>query len=44
VEAKSWKLVIKTYLDTRKENEKLHRDIEGLKELDVRQEKKRLGK
>jgi outer membrane protein assembly factor BamD (BamD/ComL family) len=43
-EAKSWKTAIKTILDTRKENENLHKKIEGLKQLDVRQEEKRLGK
>ncbi len=43
-EAKSWKQAIRALLDTKKENERLHRNIEGLKELDVRQEKKRLGK
>ncbi len=43
-EVKSWKLAIKTMLDTKKENERLHKTIEGLKQLDVRQEQKRLGK
>lgn len=43
-EAKSWKVAIKTLLDARKENENLNKKIEGLKQLDVRQEEKRLGR
>ncbi len=43
-EAKSWKVALKTILDTRKENEKLNKKIEGLKQLDMRQEEKRLGR
>ncbi len=44
VEAKSWRQAIKSLLDARKENERLHKTIEGLKQLDVRQEQKRMGK
>ncbi len=44
VEAKNWRQAIKVLLDARKENERLHKNIEGLKELDLRQEQKRLGK
>ncbi len=43
-EAKSWKVAIKTILEARKENEKLNKKIEGLKQLDMRQEEKRLGR
>ncbi len=44
VEAKSWRHAIKLILEAKKENERLRKSIEGLKELDVRQEQKRLGK
>ncbi len=44
VEARSWKLAIGTILDEKKENERLRKSIEGLKELDIRQEQKRLGR
>ena len=43
-EARSWRQAIKTILDTKKENERLHKNIEGLKQLDMRQEQKRQGK
>jgi TolA-binding protein len=41
-EARSWRLAIKTVLETRKENERLHRTIEDLKQLDVKKEEQRL--
>ncbi len=44
VEAKSWRHAIKMILDAKKENERLRKSIEGLKQLDVRQEQKRQGK
>lgn len=43
-EAKSWRTTLRTLLDTRKENDRLNKNIEKLKQLDVRQEEKRLGR
>ena len=43
-EAKSWRQVIKLALDAKKENERLSKNIERLKQLDVKQEEKRLGR
>jgi outer membrane protein assembly factor BamD (BamD/ComL family) len=43
-EAKSWRQMIKLAQDARKENERLNKNIEQLKQLDVRQEEKRLGR
>ena len=43
-EARSWRQAIKVILETRKENERLNRNIEKLKQLDMRQEEKRLGR
>jgi len=43
-EAKSWSLALKTALETKKENERLTRNIERLKQLDVKQEERRLGR
>lgn len=43
-EAKSWRQVIKVILDAKKENERLLKNIEKLKQLDMRQEQKRLGR
>jgi outer membrane protein assembly factor BamD (BamD/ComL family) len=43
-EARSWRQAIKVILETRKENERLNKNIEKLKQLDVRQEEKRLGR
>lgn len=43
-EAKSWRQMIKLALDAKKENERLNKNIEQLKQLDVRQEEKRLGR
>jgi len=43
-EAKSWRQALKTLLDTKKDNDRLNKNIEKLKQLDVRQEEKRLGK
>lgn len=43
-EAKNWRTVLKAAIDTKKENDRLHKNIEKLKQLDVRQEEKRLGR
>lgn len=43
-EAKSWRQLIKLTLDTKKENERLNKSIEQLKQLDMKQEEKRLGR
>lgn len=43
-DAKNWRQAIKVVLDARKENERLLKNIEQLKQLDMRQEQKRLGK
>lgn len=43
-DARSWRQAIKVILDTRKENERLNKNIEKLKQLDMRQEEKRLGR
>ena len=43
-EAKSWRAVLKAAIDSKKENDRLHKNIEQLKQLDVRQEEKRLGR
>jgi outer membrane protein assembly factor BamD (BamD/ComL family) len=43
-EAKSWTHVLKAFIETKKENDRLNKNIEKLKQLDVRQEKKRLGR
>jgi outer membrane protein assembly factor BamD (BamD/ComL family) len=43
-EAKSWRTALKALLDTKKENDRLHKNIEKLKQLDMRQEEKRLGR
>jgi outer membrane protein assembly factor BamD (BamD/ComL family) len=43
-EAKSWRTALKAVLDTKKENDRLRKNIEMLKQLDVQQEEKRLGR
>jgi outer membrane protein assembly factor BamD (BamD/ComL family) len=43
-EARSWRQVLKVLLDTKKDNDRLNKNIEMLKQLDVRQEEKRLGR
>ncbi len=43
-DAKNWRQAIKVVLDAKKENERLLKNIEQLKQLDMRQEQKRLGK
>jgi outer membrane protein assembly factor BamD (BamD/ComL family) len=43
-EAKSWRQTLKALLDTKKDNDRLYKNIEKLKQLDVRQEEKRLGR
>jgi outer membrane protein assembly factor BamD (BamD/ComL family) len=43
-EAKNWRQALKVLLDTKKENDRLNKNIERLKQLDVRQEEKRLGR
>jgi len=43
-DARNWRQAIKVILDAKKENERLLKNIEKLKELDMRQEQKRLGR
>jgi len=43
-DARNWRQAIKTLLDLRRENDRLHKNIEQLKQLDMRQEEKRLGR
>jgi len=43
-EAANWRQALKVLLDTKKDNVRLKKNIEKLKQLDVRQEKKRLGR
>jgi len=43
-EARSWRTLLKTALDSKKENERLNKNIEMLKQLDLKQEEKRLGR
>jgi outer membrane protein assembly factor BamD (BamD/ComL family) len=43
-EARSWRQALKALLDTKKDNDRLNKSIEQLKQLDVRQEQKRQGK
>ena len=43
-DARNWRQAIKVILDSKKENERLLKNIEKLKQLDMRQEQKRLGK
>ncbi|NTW66306.1 MAG: outer membrane protein assembly factor BamD [Nitrospirae bacterium] len=43
-EARSWRQALKVLLDTKKDNDRLNQNIEKLKQLDVRQEEKRLGR
>lgn len=40
-DARSWRQALKTLLDAKKENERLKKNIEQLKQLDLRQEEKR---
>jgi outer membrane protein assembly factor BamD (BamD/ComL family) len=40
-EARSWRQALKVLLDTKKDNDRLNKSIEQLKQLDVRQEQKR---
>lgn len=43
-DAKNWRQALKTLLDLRRENDRLNKNIERLKQLDMRQEEKRRGK
>ena len=43
-DARNWRQAIKVILDSKKENERLLKNIEKLKQLDMRQEQKRLGR
>ena len=43
-DAKNWRQAIKVIIDAKKENERLLKNIEQLKQLDMRQEQKRLGR
>lgn len=40
-EAKNWRMILKTILDTKKENEQLRESIEELNKLDIRHEEQR---
>ena len=40
-EAKNWHIVLKTIVDTKKENERLRESIEELNKLDIRHEERR---
>lgn len=40
-EAENWRFILRTILDLRKENDRLHKNIEQLKKLDIRHEEKR---
>jgi TolA-binding protein len=40
-DAENWRTVLRTLLDTKKENEHLNKSIEQLKKLDIRHEEKR---
>jgi outer membrane protein assembly factor BamD (BamD/ComL family) len=42
--AENWRFTLRTILDLRKENDRLRKDIEQLKKLDIRHEEKRKGK
>ena len=43
-DARNWRQAVKVILDEKKENERLLKNIEKLKQLDMRQEQKRLGR
>lgn len=43
-EAKNWRVVLKTIVDTKKENERLRESIEELNKLDIRHEERRREK
>ena len=40
-EAKNWRVILKTIVDTKKENERLRQSIEQLNKLDIRHEERR---
>ncbi len=40
-DARNWRLALKTILDIKKENERLNKNIEQLKKLDIRHEERR---
>jgi outer membrane protein assembly factor BamD (BamD/ComL family) len=40
-DARSWQFILKTTLDIKKENERLLRNIEALKKIDIRHEERR---
>lgn len=43
-DAKNWRQAIKTLLDLKRDNDRLNKNIERLKQLDMRQEEKRRGR
>jgi outer membrane protein assembly factor BamD (BamD/ComL family) len=43
-EAETWRSLLRTLLDLRKENERLHKNIEQLRKLDIRHEERRKEK
>lgn len=44
LDAKNWRQALKVIIDSKKENDRLLMNIEKLKQLDMRQEQKRLGR
>lgn len=44
MEAKNWRMALKTLLELKRENDHLNKNIERLKQLDMRQEEKRRGR
>jgi outer membrane protein assembly factor BamD (BamD/ComL family) len=42
-DAENWRFILRTILGLRKENERLHDNIEQLEKLDIRREEKRKG-
>ena len=40
-EAKNWRVILKTIVDTKKENERLQKSIEELNQLDIKHEERR---
>lgn len=43
-EAENWRFILRTILDLKKEDDRLHKSIEELKKLDIRHEEKRRGR
>jgi outer membrane protein assembly factor BamD (BamD/ComL family) len=43
-DARNWRYTIKALLDVKRDNDRLNKNIERLKQLDMRQEEKRMGR